>query len=59
MEIKFKRVVVLPCINVKSFSIKTPQDTRSPKKWKDVPFPVEEFDFLKYVDSVGLGLDLD
>ncbi|KAL2100809.1 hypothetical protein ACEWY4_002570 [Coilia grayii] len=58
MEIKFKKAAILPCISISSFSFKTPQDTlKSPKKWKDVPFPVEEFDFLKYVESLDLDLD--
>ncbi|XP_076121081.1 ATP-dependent RNA helicase DHX58 [Alosa pseudoharengus] len=61
MEIKFKKVAVLPCIQIKSFSIKTPEDSdlKSYKKWKDVPFPVEEFNFTEYVSSLGFGFDLD
>ncbi|XP_063041102.1 probable ATP-dependent RNA helicase DHX58 [Engraulis encrasicolus] len=57
MEIKFKKVAILPCIAITSFSIKTPQDTLTPKKWKNVPFPVEEFDFLKYMESLDIDLD--
>lgn len=61
MEIRFKKVAVLPCIQIKSFSIKTPDSNnlKSLKKWKEVPFPVEQFDFSEYASSLGMGLDFD
>ncbi|KAF7697889.1 probable ATP-dependent RNA helicase DHX58 [Silurus meridionalis] len=58
MEVKFKKVV-LPCLRIKGFSMKTPQSIRPGKKWKDIEFPVKEFDFVQYVKQRYPDLDLD
>ncbi|KAL0197971.1 hypothetical protein M9458_006511, partial [Cirrhinus mrigala] len=58
-EIKFKKVVILPCLKIKSFSLKTPEGTATPKYWKNVEFQVKPFDFLEDMSSRFPGLDLD
>ncbi|XP_066498199.1 probable ATP-dependent RNA helicase DHX58 [Hoplias malabaricus] len=50
-EVKLRKVVVLPCLKIKSFSMKTPDSSRTAKQWKDVEFAVEEFDFVEYVTN--------
>uniref|UniRef100_A0A8C1HN98 RNA helicase n=1 Tax=Cyprinus carpio carpio TaxID=630221 RepID=A0A8C1HN98_CYPCA len=47
MEIRYRNVVILPCLKIKSFSLKTPEGKSTPKQWKDVEFQVKEFDFLE------------
>uniref|UniRef100_A0A8C2HU09 RNA helicase n=1 Tax=Cyprinus carpio TaxID=7962 RepID=A0A8C2HU09_CYPCA len=59
MEIKFKKVVTLPCLKIKSFSMKTPGGKSTPRQWKDVEFQVKEFDFLEDMSSHFHDLDLD
>nr|ANY28498.1 LGP2 [Mylopharyngodon piceus] len=60
MEIKFKKVAILPCLNIKSFSLNTPGGKFTHKQWKDVEFQVTEFDFIDYMSSRLLpDLDLD
>lgn len=58
MEVKLKKVV-LPCLRIKGFSIKTPERSRTVKQWKDVEFLVEEFDFVEYVQNCCPDLELD
>lgn len=59
MEIKFKKVAILPCLNIKSFSLDTPGGKFTHKQWKDVEFQVTEFDFIDYMSSRFPDLDLD
>ncbi|XP_051994856.1 ATP-dependent RNA helicase DHX58-like [Xyrauchen texanus] len=49
MEIKFKKVAILPCLKIKSFSLNTPRGKFTHKQWKDIEFQVEEFDFIQYM----------
>ncbi|KAI2666377.1 putative ATP-dependent RNA helicase DHX58 [Labeo rohita] len=58
-EIKFKKVVILPCLKIKSFSLKTPDGTSTPKYWKNVEFQVKAFDFLEDMKSRFSALDFD
>lgn len=58
MEIKFKRVVILPCLKIKSFSLKTPEGKSTPKQWKEVEFQVKDFDFIEDMSSRFPDLDL-
>uniref|UniRef100_A0AAY4CWN9 RNA helicase n=1 Tax=Denticeps clupeoides TaxID=299321 RepID=A0AAY4CWN9_9TELE len=58
MEIKFKKGPVLPCLSIKSFSLKTPQGIILPKKWKDVEFPVEDFVLADYILDTFPDLDI-
>uniref|UniRef100_A0A8B9LG79 RNA helicase n=1 Tax=Astyanax mexicanus TaxID=7994 RepID=A0A8B9LG79_ASTMX len=51
MEIKLRKVVMLPCLKIKNFSMKTPEGNRVAKQWKEVEFPVEEFDFIKDIPN--------
>ncbi|XP_030076356.1 probable ATP-dependent RNA helicase DHX58 [Microcaecilia unicolor] len=46
MEMIYK-AVSLPNIAVKNFVVKTPEGTRTFKKWKDAPFPTEDFDYIE------------
>ncbi|NP_001244086.1 ATP-dependent RNA helicase DHX58 [Danio rerio] len=57
-EIKFKKVAILPCLKIKSFSFNTPKETKPYKKWKDVEFQVTEFDFIEYMSCRFPDLDL-
>ncbi|XP_030649474.1 ATP-dependent RNA helicase DHX58 [Chanos chanos] len=60
MEILIKKLMKpLPCLKIKSFSLKTPEGSRSPKKWKDVPFTVEELEMEEYVTRHFPDLWLD
>ncbi|KAK2916197.1 hypothetical protein Q8A67_000571 [Cirrhinus molitorella] len=59
MEIKFKKVVILPCLKIKSFALTTPEGKTTPKYWKDVEFQVKAFDFTEDMSSHFPGLDLD
>lgn len=58
MEVKLKNLV-LPCLNIKGFSMKTHQSSRTAKQWKDVEFQVEEFDFVQYVKNRYPDLEQD
>lgn len=58
MEVKLK-TEVLPCLKIKSFSMKSPQGRRTAKQWKDVEFLVEEFDFVQYVNRRYPDLNLN
>ncbi|XP_056609630.1 probable ATP-dependent RNA helicase DHX58 [Triplophysa dalaica] len=58
MEIKFKKVAILPCLKIQSFSMSTRQGKCSPKKnWSKVEFKVEEFDLIKYMEDHLSDLD--
>lgn len=59
MEVKLRKLVVLPCLKIKNFVMKTPQGTRTAKQWKEVQFPVEEFDFTEYVSNQFPDLGLE
>ncbi|XP_026888819.1 probable ATP-dependent RNA helicase DHX58 [Electrophorus electricus] len=53
MEVKIRSVLVLPCVKIKGFLLKTPNSKRTLEQWKDVEFPVEEFDFLQFVSDMN------
>ncbi|XP_069809597.1 ATP-dependent RNA helicase DHX58-like [Dendropsophus ebraccatus] len=42
------RGVTLPSITIKHFVLQTPEGPKTCKKWKDVPFSLEEFDYNTY-----------
>ncbi|XP_069565189.1 ATP-dependent RNA helicase DHX58 [Brachyistius frenatus] len=57
-EIKYKKVAVLPNLAIKYFALETPDGRITAKKWKDVPFAVEDFSFEDYYkDSFADYLD--
>ncbi len=58
MEIKFKKVVTLPCLKIESFSLKSPGGKSTPKQWKNVEFQVKDFDFTEHMSSRFSDLDL-
>ncbi|KAM6966089.1 ATP-dependent RNA helicase DHX58 [Tautogolabrus adspersus] len=47
-EMKYKKIGLLPNVAIKNFALETPEGRTTKKKWKDVPFPVEEFSFKEY-----------
>nr|AIX47137.1 LGP2 [Cyprinus carpio] len=59
MEIRYRNVVILPRLKIKSFSLKTPEGKSTPKQWKDVEFQVKEFDFLEDMSSRFPDLNLN
>ncbi|XP_051987281.1 ATP-dependent RNA helicase DHX58-like isoform X1 [Xyrauchen texanus] len=59
MEMKFKKVAILPCLKIKSFSLNTPQGKFTHKKWKDVEFQVGDFDLTQYMTSHFPDLDFE
>uniref|UniRef100_A0A673BMA8 RNA helicase n=1 Tax=Sphaeramia orbicularis TaxID=375764 RepID=A0A673BMA8_9TELE len=47
-ELKYKKIALLPNIAIKNFALQTPDGRMTLKKWKDIPFTVEDFDFAEY-----------
>ncbi|XP_028268361.1 ATP-dependent RNA helicase DHX58 [Parambassis ranga] len=47
-EMKYKKAAILPNVGIKSFALDTPDGRVTVKKWKDVPFTVEDFNFEEY-----------
>uniref|UniRef100_A0A8C2ZUN7 RNA helicase n=1 Tax=Cyclopterus lumpus TaxID=8103 RepID=A0A8C2ZUN7_CYCLU len=47
-EMKYKKCVVLPNLAIKELALNTPHGRITVKKWKDVPFTVEDFSFEEY-----------
>ncbi|KAG7220669.1 hypothetical protein INR49_017930 [Caranx melampygus] len=47
-EIKYKEVALMPNLAIKNFALETPDGRITVKKWKDVPFAVEDFNFNQY-----------
>ncbi|XP_041831376.1 probable ATP-dependent RNA helicase DHX58 [Melanotaenia boesemani] len=48
-EMKYKKVVILPNLAIKNFALQVaPNERTTVKKWKDVPFAVEDFSFTEY-----------
>lgn len=45
---KYKKAAILPNVGIKSFALETPNGRVTVKKWKDVPFTVEDFNFEEY-----------
>ncbi|MEQ2312860.1 hypothetical protein AMECASPLE_035671 [Ameca splendens] len=50
-EVKYKKVAQLPNLAIKNFALETPDGRVTVKKWKDVPFMVEEFSFQLYCEA--------
>lgn len=47
-EITFRKVALLPNVAIRDFALQTPSGRTTVKKWKDVPFTVEHFNFSEY-----------
>nr|AUN88446.1 LGP2 [Oreochromis niloticus] len=48
-EIKYKKCAIMPNLAIKNFALESPGQEWPPvKKWKDVPFTVEDFNFKEY-----------
>uniref|UniRef100_UPI003AAF394D ATP-dependent RNA helicase DHX58 n=1 Tax=Centroberyx gerrardi TaxID=166262 RepID=UPI003AAF394D len=47
-EMKYKKVALLPNLAIKNFALETPEGRTTVKKWKDVKFTVDEFNFSDY-----------
>nr|QGS83880.1 LGP2 [Bostrychus sinensis] len=50
-ELKYKDVALLANIAIKNFVLRTPEGQLPVKKWKDVPFPVDDFNFIEYCED--------
>uniref|UniRef100_A0A8C9YDR0 RNA helicase n=1 Tax=Sander lucioperca TaxID=283035 RepID=A0A8C9YDR0_SANLU len=50
-EMKYKEVALLPNLKIKNLALETPQGRTTVKKWKDVPFTVEDFSFTEYCED--------
>ena len=51
MEIKYKEVALLPNLAIKNFAMETPEGRVLGKKWKDIQFTVEDFNFIEYCET--------
>lgn len=47
-EIKYKKIALLPNLAIDNFALETPEGRMTVKKWKKVPFKVEQFSFEEY-----------
>ncbi|XP_022064730.1 probable ATP-dependent RNA helicase DHX58 [Acanthochromis polyacanthus] len=47
-EMKYKKSALLPNIAIKNFGLEMPDGRTTVKKWKDVPFTVDDFNFAEY-----------
>ncbi|XP_039979860.1 probable ATP-dependent RNA helicase DHX58 [Xiphias gladius] len=47
-EMKYKKSALLPNLAIKNLALVTPDGRTTVKKWKDVPFTVEDFSFKEY-----------
>lgn len=45
---KYRSVALLPNIAISDMALETPEGRLTVKKWKDVPFTVEDFSFEEY-----------
>lgn len=45
---KYKKSALLPNLAIKNLALVTPDGRTTVKKWKDVPFTVEDFSFKEY-----------
>ncbi|XP_073462196.1 ATP-dependent RNA helicase DHX58-like [Aquarana catesbeiana] len=53
------KAVPLPVVSIKNFIIETPEERKPCKKWKDVPFSIEQFNYTQYVEENDLNDDDD
>ncbi|XP_030198195.1 ATP-dependent RNA helicase DHX58 [Gadus morhua] len=51
-QMKYKKSVLLANVKIKSFALDTPDGRTTVKQWKNVPFVVEDFNFLKYCNGL-------
>lgn len=58
-EVKYKEAATLPNLSIKNFALETPDGRKPGKKWKDVPFTVDEFSFEEYCENNPDLLDDD
>uniref|UniRef100_H2LFL8 RNA helicase n=2 Tax=Oryzias latipes TaxID=8090 RepID=H2LFL8_ORYLA len=47
-QMKYKKAIILPNMAICNFALETPGERMTVKKWKDVPFAVEDFNFEQY-----------
>lgn len=45
---KYKDIALLPNLGINKLALETPDGRITLKKWKDIPFTVEEFSFEEY-----------
>ncbi|KAM9296229.1 ATP-dependent RNA helicase DHX58 [Gastrophryne carolinensis] len=51
--------VPLPSISIKNFVLESPEERKTYKQWKDVPFPTENFNYNQHCEEHHLHLDSD
>uniref|UniRef100_A0A674CXM7 RNA helicase n=1 Tax=Salmo trutta TaxID=8032 RepID=A0A674CXM7_SALTR len=51
MEMVYKEIALLPILAIENFAMETPEGRKLAKKWKNVEFTVEEFNFSTYCHS--------
>ncbi|XP_067089203.1 probable ATP-dependent RNA helicase DHX58 [Osmerus mordax] len=56
MEMKYKEVALLPNLAIKNFAMETPGGRVLGKKWKDIQFTIEDFNFTQYCEDKFPGL---
>uniref|UniRef100_A0A665SXF7 RNA helicase n=1 Tax=Echeneis naucrates TaxID=173247 RepID=A0A665SXF7_ECHNA len=47
-EMKYKKIALLPNLAIKNLALETPDGRVTVKKWKGIPFSVEDFSFQEY-----------
>ncbi|KAM4033267.1 ATP-dependent RNA helicase DHX58 isoform 1-T2 [Anomaloglossus baeobatrachus] len=47
----YRSLTTLPILNIKSFVLQTPESRKTYKQWKDVPFPLEQFNYGAYYED--------
>ncbi|KAM4598464.1 ATP-dependent RNA helicase DHX58 isoform 1-T2 [Polymixia lowei] len=56
-EMKYKKAVLLPNLAIKNFALETPDGRTTHKKWKDVQFTVDDFNFRDYSEKLSDEFD--
>ncbi|KAK6311591.1 hypothetical protein J4Q44_G00172550 [Coregonus suidteri] len=56
MEMVYKEIALLPILAIENFAMETPEGRKLAKKWKDVEFTVEEFNFTTYCNNKFPGM---
>ncbi|KAM3923637.1 ATP-dependent RNA helicase DHX58 [Leptodactylus fuscus] len=57
MMMIYRGLTSLPIISIKNFVLQTPENRKTYKKWKDVPFPLEQFNYSEYSEDHLLDTD--
>ncbi|XP_069607898.1 ATP-dependent RNA helicase DHX58 [Ranitomeya imitator] len=47
----YRGLTNLPMLSIKNFVLKTPESSKTCKQWKNVPFPLEQFNYTEYYED--------